>query len=273
MDGNGKFFEQEPWVTVEPCNPTAPAAALTVIFLHGFGSNARTFEPRLQSLMHALPEARFVLPSAPLRPVSVAAGYPLRAWFDMSFNNGAVRRALLHARHTNGRSDVMQSVSEATQLPLWREDQTSLNHWALRVHALVVREARRYAQPRRVVLGGYSQGGAMVIHYALQHRSQIADLLAGVVVLSGFDPGPRPRRPCNGLATHQGRGLPPLLQLHGAADNIVPLARANADYRNVRDRQGWTDSQFLVLPTLGHSICENEQRLIANFIRRHCRSY
>src|SRR6266481_3458066 len=98
---------------------------------------------------------RFVFPNAPLRPVTINQGHVMRAWYDI--------RALAGAR---------------------REDEAGVRQSARQIEALVERERKRGIAPGRIVLAGFSQGGAMALHVGLRY----AERLAGIMALSCYLP-------------------------------------------------------------------------------------
>jgi phospholipase/carboxylesterase len=180
------------------------AATCAVIWLHGLGADGHDFEPIVPYL--GLPDdlgVRFVFPHAPRRAVSINMGLLMPAWYDI--------RAL------DAGGD---------------EDERGIRESAAQIGALVAREVARGVPPERIVLAGFSQGGAMALHVALRHP----DRLAGVVALSCYIVGDDT---LEREASAANRGLP-IFQAHGTDDPIVPLPLGQA----ARDR----------LTTLGHEV-------------------
>ena len=172
-----------PCVEIEPAGP----ARCAVIWMHGLGADGHDFEPIVPHL--GLPEslgARFVFPHAPKRAVTINMGLLMPAWYDI--------RDLGSARD---------------------EDEDGVRDSARRIEALIARESDRGVPSRRIVLAGFSQGGAMALHVALRHPEP----LAGVLVLSGY-------LPCAGTLeaglADANRGVP-IFQAHGTDDPMVPL--------------------------------------------------
>jgi phospholipase/carboxylesterase len=140
--------------TVEIETGAAPKAS--VIWLHGLGADGHDFEPILPELR--LPTSlplRFVFPHAPVRPVTLNNGYPMRAWFDI------VKIGLHQPRDAAG----MQASRAALE-------------------ALVARENGRGVPVERIVLAGFSQGGAVALYTGLQYAAK----LAGIMALSTYLP-------------------------------------------------------------------------------------
>lgn len=125
-----------------------------VIWLHGLGDDGQGWSEVVPSL--GLPPSmrvRFLFPHAPMMPVAINNGYVMRAWYD-------IRDADLHAR---------------ADLPGVRKSQSQ-------VEALIAREKARGIAVSRVVLAGFSQGGAIALYTGLRHPERIA----GVIALSTY---------------------------------------------------------------------------------------
>jgi phospholipase/carboxylesterase len=166
---------------------TAPAPRAAVIWLHGLGADGHDFEPLVPEL--SPPGAvRFVLPHAPMRPVTVNGGAVMRAWYDVMMRDG-VRQ--------EDREGVLASQRQ--------------------IEALIGREGARGIPPGRVVLAGFSQGGAMALHTGLRQAAP----LAGIVALSCFLPL------SDVLATeaHPASQSVPIFMAHGTGDDLIPLQR------------------------------------------------
>lgn len=166
---------------------TGPAPQASVIWLHGLGADGHDFEPIVPELR--LPPAlplRFVFPHAPVRPVTLNGGYPMRAWFDI------VKIGLHQPRDLAGMEASRQAVE-----------------------ALVARERERGVPAARTVLAGFSQGGAVALYTGLQHPERLAGLMALSTYLpvgEGFDVRINPAN------THL-----PVFYGHGTQDPVVPL--------------------------------------------------
>ena len=199
-----------------------------VIWLHGLGADRYDFEPVAQALQRVLPSTRFILPQAPTRPVTINGGWAMPSWYDiLSISEGA--RAL---------------------------DQAQLEESTQQLIGLI--EAQRDAgiDPARIVLAGFSQGGAVVLHCAFLRWQ---GLLGGVLALSTYGPSfaAAPQLPASQRQI-------PVLCLHGSQDDVVPpaLGRAAHDYLA---QQGvsvvWHDYP------MGHEVLQAEIADIANWLR------
>ena len=165
--------------------PSAPATG-TVILLHGLGADGWDFAPIVSAL--ALPDdlaLRFVFPHAPLRPVTVNNGFEMRAWFDIK------------ALTPEDRADAA-GIAEATA----------------RVSGYVRAERNSGIPASRVVLAGFSQGGAVALHAGLRY----AERLAGVLALSTYLPFPATLADEKSAANED----VPILVCHGQQDPVVP---------------------------------------------------
>jgi len=166
---------------------TAPNPDFTVIWLHGLGADGHDFEPVVPLL--GLPgdaAVRFVFPHAPVRPVTLNGGMPMRAWYDI------------------------KSLSASRD-----QDEAGIAASAALVEALMARETERGIPPSRQVLAGFSQGGAVALHVALRHP----DRLAGLIALSTYLLFPE-RLEAEGSGAN--RDLP-VFFAHGTQDPVVAL--------------------------------------------------
>jgi len=203
-------------------------ADAAVIWMHGLGADGHDFEPLVPELR--LPErlrVRFVFPHAPVRPVTINAGLRMRAWYDI------------------------------VQLGGGAEDESGIRGSQAEIEALVARERARGVPARRLVLAGFSQGGAMALHTALRHPEP----LAGIVALSTWLPLAAKLAAERSPAS---AGVPVFLA-HGTEDPMVPLALARAA-RDVLETLGHA-VEWREYPT-GHAVCSEEVADIAAFLVR-----
>jgi phospholipase/carboxylesterase len=169
---------------------TAPNPDAAVVWMHGLGADGHDFEPIVPELgLPATVRVRFVFPHAPLRPVTINQGHVMRAWYDV--------RALAGVR---------------------REDEAGVRQSARQIEALLARERQRGIVPRRLVLAGFSQGGAMALHVGLRD----ADRLAGLLALSCYLPL---AGTLDTEASPANRDVP-IFWAHGLHDPMLPLAMA-----------------------------------------------
>ena len=166
---------------------TGPAPQASIIWLHGLGADGHDFEPIVPEL-RLPPELplRFVFPHAPVRPVTLNGGYPMRAWFDI------VKIGLNQPRDLKGMEASRQAVE-----------------------ALVTRERERGVPAARTVLAGVSPGGAVALYAGLQHAERLAGLMALSTYLpvgEGFD-----------VSINPANAHLPIFYGHGTQDPVVPL--------------------------------------------------
>ncbi len=177
----------ESFDTVEREVGGAPGAA--VIWLHGLGADANDFMPIVPMLgLDAGPGVRFVFPNAPVRPVTINGGMPMRAWFDI--------------RELGGR-DI---------------DEAGIRASAGTLDALIEREIRRGIDSSRIVLAGFSQGGVIALHSGLRQSRPLAGILALSTFLVLADSLPQEASDAN-------RSIP-IFMAHGHHDDMIPAARA-----------------------------------------------
>lgn len=168
---------------------TGPRPRAAVIWLHGLGADGHDFVPIVPELrLPAHLPARFVFPHAPLRPVTINAGMVMRAWYDVFDLEG--RRG---------------------------EDEAGIRASQGLVEALIARERGRGIDSAQIVLGGFSQGGAIALQAGLRH----AERLAGIVALSCNLPL---ARSLAAEASPANRDVP-IFMAHGEYDDLIPVAR------------------------------------------------
>ena len=172
---------------------TAPDPAASVIWLHGLGADGNDFVPIVGELELPRLAIRFVFPHAPMRPVTINQGMVMRAWYDIA---GA---------------DLAR-----------REDEGGVRASQALVEALIAREKARGASARRIVLAGFSQGGAIALQTGLRHPER----LAGIMALSTYVPV------AGSLAAeaHAANRDVPVFMAHGLYDPIVPVAAARRSH-------------------------------------------
>jgi phospholipase/carboxylesterase len=213
--------------TVELETAASPRAA--VIWLHGLGADGHDFEPIVPEL--ALPPGlavRFVFPHAPVRPVTINGGMPMRAWYDVQLAGGGARR----------------------------EDEAGVRDSERSIAALIERERRRGIPPAAVVLAGFSQGGAMTLHTGVRFPARLAGLMALSCGLPLAERVADEASPAN-------RDVP-LLMAHGTLDAMVPLARGQGARDRLQAlgyRVEWHEYR------MGHSVSAEEIADIARWLR------
>ena len=208
---------------------TNPSAGATVILLHGLGADGYDFVPVVRELeTHGAPAARYVFPHAPTMPVTINGGYIMRAWYDI-LGTDLVRR----------------------------EDEHGIRASQGQVEALIEREVERGVPRARIVLAGFSQGGAITLHTGLRQPQPLAGLIALSCYLPLADSFSKE-------AAAASRGVP-LFLAHGTQDPVVPIARGAAS-RDALKAAGY-DVEWHDYP-MPHSVSAEEIRDIAAFMQR-----
>jgi phospholipase/carboxylesterase len=201
-----------------------------VIWLHGLGADGHDFEPIVPELK--LPSSaaiRFVFPHAPYRPVTINNGYVMRAWYDMAL----------------------------TERGLW-QNEAHLREAGEVVAALIRRENTRGVPGERIVLAGFSQGGAVVLQAGLGYPERLAGILAlsAAPLPGGLD-----------LANESpvaNQGIPVFLA-HGIEDTVVPFARAQETRQKLN--QLGLPMEWHEYP-LGHGVSTEELADISRWLTR-----
>ncbi|WP_421682036.1 alpha/beta hydrolase [Stutzerimonas urumqiensis] len=168
------------------------AADACVIWLHGLGADRFDFQPVAQMLQQRLPSTRFVLPQAPTQPVSINGGWAMPSWYDIL--------AMSPARAID-RDQIETSAQTVIGLIEAQRDSHGID-------------------PARIVLAGFSQGGAVVLHTAFLRWQ---GPLGGVLALSTYAP-----TFTETFAVAETRRACPVLCLHGTQDNVVLPAMGRA---------------------------------------------
>lgn len=208
---------------------TGPNPAGCVIWLHGLGADGYDFVPIVKELEQmGLPSTRFVFPHAPKIPVSINGGYVMRAWYDIK--NVDLQRQ----EDENG---IRQSQATVEQLI---NDQIALGF-----------------TPDKIVLAGFSQGGAIVYQTGLRTRHK----LAGLIALSTY-------LPCEetlDTELNQANINIPVLAAHGEQDNIVLIERGEKAVNLLRSKGVVVEWHSY---PMAHSVCGEEVVEIANFLKK-----
>jgi phospholipase/carboxylesterase len=199
----------------------------SVIWLHGLGADGHDFEPIVPELrLPADLPLRFVFPHAPMRPVTINGGMVMRAWYDI---------VTLDAE---GRADA-DGVRESTAI----------------LEALIAREIERGIPAQKIVIAGFSMGGAIAIHTALHTAHE----LAGLMALSTYLPLPADVEGSGGS-----RDLP-VFMAHGSFDPMVPMQWGRLSAQKLEETGfsvEWRDYP------MAHAVCPQEIADIGAWLQR-----
>ncbi|MCC7485798.1 MAG: alpha/beta hydrolase [Burkholderiales bacterium] len=210
---------------------TGPKPAAAVIWMHGLGADGNDFVPIVGELdLAGAPAVRFVFPHAPMRPVTINNGFVMRAWYDVSFGDleGKSRKA----------------------------DERGVRDSEAMIAALAEREIGRGIPAAKIVLAGFSQGGAIALQTGLRYPAA----LAGIMALSTYLPLaavlPQEAAPAN-QAT-------PIFMAHGIYDPVVPYLMGNTS-RLTLTGLGY-QVEWREYP-MQHSVCAEEVRDISRWLK------
>jgi phospholipase/carboxylesterase len=205
--------------------PQSPVAA-SVIWLHGLGADGNDFAPLVPELR--LPRdlsVRFIFPHAPKIPVTINAGYVMPAWYDILEMN------------LERKVDEKQLIASAES-----------------VQQLIEREIARGISSEKIILVGFSQGGAVAYHAGLTYEKS----LAGLLILSSY------------FATHASAPIHPanqqvpILIQHGSRDPIVHEALGQRAYRYLQDRGCNVSYESYAME---HTVCMEQIESMARWIQ------
>src|SRR5687767_4217815 len=211
-------------IVLEPAT-TADAA---VIWLHGLGADGHDFVPIVEELR--LPPSmavRFIFPHARPRPVTINNGFVMRAWYDIT-GLGADRK----------------------------EDDAGIRESAAVVRGYIEQENAKGVASERIVIAGFSQGGAIALQAALRHPQR----LAGVMALSTYLPL---RDTVAAEATPANRNVP-ILMCHGLRDQMVPATLGKAS-RDLLQGLGYS-IEWQAYP-MEHQVCMEEVLDISKWLQ------
>ena len=224
--GNSSTQAPETVEVVSAANPQG-----SVIWLHGLGADGHDFEPLVPELgLDGQLNLRFVFPHAPVRPVTINGGMSMRAWFDiLSLERGGL------------------------------QDEAGIRASGSQLEVLIDRELDRGIPHEKIVLAGFSQGGAIALHTGLRHPQRLAGLMALSTYLplqDSFD------REVANDTNAQPRELP-IFMAHGTLDPMLPLAlgqHSQQTLENAGYEVEWHDYP------MAHAVCAGEIADIRNWL-------
>jgi len=200
---------------------TGPRPEAAILWLHGLGADGHDFEPIVPELKLKKP-LRFIFPHAPMRPVTINQGMRMRAWYDiLQLGGGAEDEAGLRASQK-----ITEELIRAQGLPA-----------------------------NKIVLAGFSQGGAIVLQTALRYPER----LAGVMALSTYLP-----LAATVAAEHSEANRDvPIFMAHGQYDDLIPMQRARASREHLEKLGYKIEWRDYPMP---HSVCAPEIADISAFL-------
>ena len=212
-------------VVIQPPTPTDAS----VIWLHGLGADGHDFEPIVPQLGAAITErTRFVFPHAPMRPVTVNGGYVMRAWYDV-LDADIARRA------------DAEGVQESEKI----------------LHGYIDAEIASGVPSERIIVAGFSQGGAIALHGSLRYPQR----LAGVLGISCYLP--LPSEIAEGLAP--ANATTPIFMAHGTEDPVIPVEAGKQSRDRLKKLDYGVEWHTYPIP---HSMCLEEIEDIGRWLLR-----
>ena len=200
----------------------------SVIWLHGLGADGHDFEAIVPDL--GLPNElgiRFIFPNAPIRPVTINGGMSMRAWCDVKSPN------------LREQEDI-ESISESSNL----------------INQYIDAEIESGITASKIILAGFSQGGAIALHTGLRYSSPLAGLLA----LSTYLPLPDQLE----IETSCNKDVP-IMMAHGEFDPVVPVEQGRSSRQTLKDH-GYTVEWYEY--TMQHAVCPEEINAIGSWIKQ-----
>lgn len=202
----------------------------SVIWLHGLGADGYDFEPVVKQLLKsdALPNVRFILPHAPDIAVTLNNGYVMPAWYDIY---GVI--------------------------PVIEEDEAGIKASQCYIDALIQTEIDRGISSERIVIAGFSQGGAIALHTALRYPHR----LAGVLALSTY----LPLHSKLSTEANTANKSTPIFMAHGIFDDVISLEMSTASRNLLQDNQYFVNWHEY---PMAHSVCAEEIADIEIFLKQ-----
>ncbi len=216
-------------LTTSDVGKTESAATHSVIWLHGLGADGNDFAPLVPELEKlGVTSTRFIFPHAPMRSVTINAGMQMRAWYDITSLDFDQRE-----------QDVDGTIASQKI-----------------VEALIERELSRGITPDNLVIAGFSQGGAVVLHTG----TRLADKIAGVMALSTYLP--LADKLDNEKSEHTDL---PIFMAHGVQDDVIALKYAEASRQQLEDSGYSIEWHTYAMP---HSVSMEEIEDIAKWLTK-----
>ena len=198
----------------------------SVIWLHGLGADGHDFVPIVPELN--IPNTRFIFPHAPHQPITMNNGYEMRAWYDL------------------------YGLTLQT-----KQDEAGMRAMQQEIELLIEAEQAQGIPADKIVLAGFSQGGAMAFFTGLRYPKKLAGILALSTYVSLKEK----------LAdeAHQANKDTPIFMAHGSFDSIITLDTCLVSRRLLEDLDYRVEWHEYPMP---HSVCSEEIEDIARFLKQ-----
>lgn len=207
----------------------AASKPATCIILHGLGDSGHGWQPVAKMLQKNLKHIKFVLPHAPVQPVTLNGGYKMPSWHDIK---------------------SLHSIDA--------EDFKGLEESRKYVESLIAEEVKAGTPSNRIVVGGFSQGAGLSVYTGFQSKHP----LAGVVCLSGYIPH---KGDFAKLISEENKQTACLI-CHGDADEVV-IPKAGDRVNSVLKGAG-IPVTYKTYRGMGHSSCPEEIADINEFLKK-----
>ena len=212
-------------VIIEPENEHKAS----VIWLHGLGADGHDFESIVPELnLSGDLGIRFIFPNAPVRPVTINGGMSMRAWYDIKSPN---LREL----------EDVDSITESHEL----------------ITRYINAEIEKGISANKIILAGFSQGGAITLYTGLRYPENLAGLLA----LSTYLPVPDQLEK---EASKNSKAIP-IMMAHGIADPVIPVEQGRASCQTLKGLDYEVDWHEYMMQ---HAVCLEEINAIATWIKK-----
>lgn len=207
--------------TIEHETGASPDAA--VIWLHGLGADGNDFAPIIPQMnLPAELSIRFIFPHAPIRPISINQGYQIPGWYDVTSLN------------------IVD-----------KEDEAGINESCNAIRALCQKQQELGIASSRIILAGFSQGGAIALYCGLSHPEK----LGGIMALSTYLPRCTEFNDINQNID--------IFMAHGSQDDVVK-PHFGALSRQRLEKSGYSVKWHEY--AMPHSVCPDEIRDIRSWL-------
>ncbi|KAA8498103.1 Acyl-protein thioesterase 1 [Porphyridium purpureum] len=225
-------------IVVIDAAPDAASASGAVIFLHGLGDSGHGWHPAFSAISPLCGgRARVILPTAAELPVSINGGMRQRAWFDL----------------------YEFPVADNRDVGSVKEDRDNILAGVARVQRIVDAQVARGIDPAHVIVGGFSQGGAIALAFALHSPTKIGGVLAlstWLPLLSEF------KKHSAAIANKD----TPVWMAHGTQDPVVQPSFGARSAAALKEQMGFSRVHYENIPNLGHSVDMHELQQVKTFI-------
>jgi len=205
---------------------TSQAIKQSVIWLHGLGADGHDFAPIVPELN--MPNTRFIFPHAPHQPITMNNGYEMRAWYDL------------------------YGLTLQT-----KQDEAGMRTMQKEIESLINNEVKQGIPANRIVLAGFSQGGAMAFFTGLRYPERLAGILALSTYVSL-------KEKLADEASLANRDIP-IFMAHGTFDNVITLDTCKVSRDLLADLGYAIEWHEYPMP---HSVCAEEIADISHFLKQ-----